>query len=381
MNELIYLDYNATTPLDERVLSEMLPYFTGKFGNASSKTHSFGWRAEQAVEIGREQVAKVINASSSEIIFTSGATEAINLAIKGVYEAYTIKGKRILFSDCEHKAVIDTCHYLATQGAEVIQVPCLTDGIVDVDYLANAITEDTILVSVMLANNETGVIQPVKKIGELCRRNKVLFFCDATQAVGKIEVDVEDLNIDIMCMSAHKFYGPKGVGALYVRRKNPRVTLKPLIHGGGQEMGLRSGTLNVPGIVGMGKAIEISQESLFRDSMTTSRLRTLFEQHMEVSGRVYINGSVKHRLPNTTNLLFEGINNVDLIKRSTNVAVALGSACTSVLQEPSHVLKAMGRTDAECNSSIRFSFGRFTTEEELNKAVQVFKKAISELRN
>lgn len=366
----IYLDYNATTPVDKRVLETMLPYFTEKFGNAASRTHAFGWVAEDAVATARKQVAELINCIDQEVIFTSGATEAINMAIKGVWENYQIKGNHIITTETEHKAVLDTCKALEIKGAVVTYLPVNHEGMVDLDDLRRALTPQTILVSIMYANNETGVIQPIRRMAELTHANNSIFMCDATQVVGKININVMDEHIDLLCLSAHKFYGPKGVGALYVRRKDPRVTLFPLFHGGGHERGLRSGTLNVTGIVGLGKACELAKQEMWDDAARISRLRTKLEQHLCDIQDVHINGSTKHRLFNTTNIAFLKMRSETLIRKIPNIAVAMGSACTSAIAEPSHVLKAMGLSDSASYSSIRFSLGKYTTAEEIDQTIQ-----------
>ncbi len=381
MKTPIYLDYNATTPVDKRVLETMLPYFTEKFGNASSRSHAFGWVAEDAVKTAREQVARLINCLAQEIIFTSGATEAINLAIKGVWENYQTKGKHIITVQTEHKAVLDTCKSLERKGAEITYLSVNRDGLIDLEELKNALTPQTILVAVMYANNETGVLQPIRKIADLVHANNSIFMCDATQAVGKIICDVEEDHIDLMCLSAHKIYGPKGIGALYVRRKNPRVTLFPQIDGGGHERGLRSGTLNVTGIVGLGKACEIAQQEMWDDSARISKLRTKLEQHLCAMENVFINGSTKHRLFNVTNITFQGIRSESLIRKIQGICISMGSACTSALVEPSHVLKAMGLSDKNSYSSVRFSLGKYTTEIEINEVNKVLSKIILELKN
>lgn len=362
----IYLDYNSTTPVDNRVLECMLPFFTDKFGNAASKTHSFGWFAEDAVKKARTQVSGLLNCGESEIIFTSGATEAINLAIKGVAEAYHSKGKHIVTFASEHKAVLDSCRHLNKLGFEISILPVMKDGLIDLSQIASAIRQDTILVSVMLANNETGVIQPISEIAEIVHNKGSLLFTDATQACGKIRVDVNELNADILCLSAHKMYGPKGVGALYIRRKNPRVTLIAQIDGGGHERSLRSGTLNVPGIVGLGKACELSVESFWDESSRLSYLRTKLEQKLTEKENVFIIGNIKNRLPNTSNICFQGIKAEKLLHLVPEIALATGSACSSALPEPSHVLLSMGLSYEDAYSSIRFSLGRFTSEKEID---------------
>src|SRR6185312_7397351 len=376
----IYLDYNATTPVDKRVLETMLPYFSEKFGNAASHTHAAGWTAKRAIDDAREQVSKLINCDAQEIVFTSGATEAINLAIKGVYQTYSAKGKHIITYATEHSAVLDTCKYLESLGAEVDYLSVDGEGLPDLQLLKKTIREDTILVCAMYANNETGVIFPVKEIAAIVHEKKSIFFCDATQAVGKIMVDVQDDGIDLMCMSAHKIYGPKGVGALYIRRKNPRVTLTPLIHGGGHERGLRSGTLNVPGIVGLGKACAIAADEMWDDAQRLSMLRTLLEQSLNDLGSVFVNGSQKQRLAHVTNLAFAGIKADRLIALLPGIAISMGSACTSALPEPSHVIKAMGR-ESLANSSVRFSLGKYTTEEEIKSVIAQVSDAVKKLRS
>jgi cysteine desulfurase len=370
MKKSIYLDYNSTTPVDKRVLDTMLPYFSEKFGNASSRTHSFGWIAEDAVKIARQQVADLINCLDQEIVFTSGSTEAINLALKGVWENYKSKGSHIITVKTEHKAILDTCKSLEKKGAEITYLSVNREGLIDLQELKTALKSETILVAVMYANNETGVIQPIREIAELAHSNNSFFMCDATQAVGKINIDVADEHIDLMCLSAHKFYGPKGVGALYVRRKEPRVTWFPQIDGGGHERGLRSGTLNVTGIVGLGKACEIAKLEMWDDAARISKLRTKLEQLLCDLPNVFINGSTKNRLFNTTNITFQGIRSETMIKKIPTIAVAMGSACTSALPEPSHVLKAMGLNDEDIYSSVRFSLGKYTTEEEINEVIE-----------
>lgn len=372
MKDFIYLDYNATSPVDKRVMDVMLPYFTEKFGNASSKTHAFGWVAEDAVKIARKQVGDLINCLDQEIVFTSGATEAINLAIKGVWDNYQSKGKRIITVKTEHKAVLDTCAHLEKKGAEVYYLSVNNDGLIDQEELKQAINDQTILVAVMYANNETGVIQPVKQISEITHQYGAFFFCDATQAVGKVNVDVQKEGIDMMCISAHKMYGPKGVGALYVRRRDPRVTLFPQIDGGGHERGLRSGTLNVTGIVGLGKACEVAKVEMLNDASRILALRNSLEQQIAAIDRVKINGNRQQRLFNTSNICFSGHRSETIIRQFPRIAVAMGSACTSALAEPSHVLKAMGLSDSDSYSSIRFSLGKYTTEEEIMEVVRLF---------
>lgn len=370
--QAIYLDYNASTPVDPEVLKMMLPYFQENFGNASSKTHAYGWKAEAAVEKARDQVANLIGAEAAEIIFTSGATESLNLAIKGVYEAYAVKGKHIISSVTEHKAVLDVLSRLEKNGAEITLLPVDREGRTDPEELRKVIREDTVLVAIMYANNETGVLQPINEISRIVHEAGSIFLCDATQACGKIRVDVNESGIDLLCISSHKLYGPKGSGALYIRRKSPRVVLNPQMDGGGHERGLRSGTLNVPGIVGLGAACELAGKYMWDEATRVSRLRTILEQQLEQSGACRINGSVKDRLPNTSNLLFPGRRAESLIKELGNIAIATGSACTSALPKPSHVLQAMGLSEEDAYCSLRFSLGRYTTEEEIRLVLKVF---------
>lgn len=377
----VYLDHNSTTPVDPRVLEAMLPYFSEKFGNAASKTHVYGWVAEAAVEQARERVAKMIGTTSQEIIFTSGATESINLALKGVFENYQNKGKHIVTISTEHKAVLDCCKYLETKGANITYLPVDREGLIDLDQLRNSITPSTLLVCVMYANNETGVIQPISEISKIVHEKGCFFMSDATQAVGKIQVNVESDSIDMLCFSSHKMYGPKGAGALFVRRKNPRVVLSPLIHGGGHERGLRSGTLNVPAIVGFGMACEIAAKEIWEDSQRTSQLRTMLEQSLLAIGNVFVNGSMKNRLPNVSNLCFQDKKADELIAKLPDIAFSTGSACTSAIAEPSHVLKAMGLSDEMAYSSVRFSLGKFTTKEEIEIATKSIIEKIKEIGN
>jgi cysteine desulfurase len=379
LKKQIYLDYNATTPVDQRVLDAMLPYFNIHFGNAASKTHAHGWLAADAVEQARQQVADLINAEKDEIVFTSGTTEAINIALKGVWENHKSKRNHIVTVKTEHKAVLDVCDYLSTQGATVSYLSVNREGIIDLHELQNIITDKTILVCVMIANNETGVIQPISEIAKLAHEKGAFFFTDATQATGKITIDVTD-GIDLMCLSGHKFYGPKGVGALYVRRKNPRVNLATIVHGGGHEKNLRAGTLNVPAIVGMGKAAEFAKTELWETGAQISKQRTKLEQYLLDAGNVYINGSTKNRLPNTTNLLITNVKADKLTAAVPLVSMAMGSACTSAAAEPSHVLKAMGLTDEEVFSSVRISVGKYTTDEEIDFAIEKITAAIKLLR-
>lgn len=374
MKTPVYLDYNATTPVDKRVLEAMLPYFSEKFGNAASRTHAFGWIAEDAVKTAREQIASLINCEAQEIVFTSGATEAINLALKGLWENYGSKRNHIITVTTEHKAVLDTCKHLEKRGAKVTYLNVDREGLIDLKELQQVITPETLVVAVMYVNNETGVIQPIQQIAEIAHTNGSFLFCDATQAVGKIQCDVQEEHIDVLCISAHKLYAAKGVGALYVRRKNPRVVLASQIDGGGHERGLRSGTLNVSGIVALGKACEIAQQEMWDDSIRISRLRTKLEQGLCDIGNVYVNGSIKNRLHTTSNLLFKGFRSEKLIAKLPNIAVAMGSACTSAIAEPSHVLRAMGLSDEDAYCSIRFSLGKYTTDEEVNYVLEQFRK-------
>jgi cysteine desulfurase len=366
----IYLDNNATTPIDARVLEAMIPFFTKYFGNAASRTHAFGWEADAAVEYAREQVAHLINAEPKEVIFTSGATEADNLALKGVFEIYKSKGNHIITAKTEHKAVLDSCKHLEKIGAEVTYLDVKGDGLIDTNELENAIRENTVLISVMYANNETGVIQPVKEIGVIAKKKNVLFFSDATQAVGKIPVDVIKDGIDLMSFSAHKIYGAKGIGALYVRRKNPRVTIASQIDGGGHERGMRSGTLNVPAIVGFGKACELCMIEMKKDAERMCKLRDKLEAELVETGNAFINGNREYRLPNVSNMSFKNVNSVNLLSAlSKNIALSSGSACTSGTNEPSYVLKAMNLSDEMALSSLRFGLGRFTSEEEIDYTI------------
>lgn len=369
----IYLDNNATTPVDARVLEAMIPFFTKYFGNAASHSHSFGWQAEEAVDVAREKVAQLINAEPNEIVFTSGATESDNLALKGVFESYSSKGNHIITVKTEHKAVLDSCKHLEKLGARVTYLDVNSEGLIELEDLENSITNNTILISIMYANNEIGVIQPIKEISTIAKKRGVLFFSDATQAVGKIPVNVIKDGIDLMAFSAHKMYGPKGVGALYVRRKNPRVRITAQIDGGGHERGMRSGTLNVPGIVGFGKACELCNVELKNDAQRTAMLRDKLENELlEIEG-TKVNGSTLHRLPNTLNMSFKNIDSTDLMMRfSKNIALSSGSACTSATQSPSFVLKALGLSDEMAFSSLRFGLGRFTTEEEIDFTIQQF---------
>jgi cysteine desulfurase len=377
----IYLDHNATTPCDPRVVEMMLPYFTDTFGNASSKSHAFGWQAEEAVKYAREQVASLIRAEAGEIIFTSGATESVNLAIKGVFEAYRSKGNHIITCATEHRAVLDTCNHLQKLGAEITILPVLPDGRLNMDELESVIRPETILISVMYANNETGTIMPVTEIGNVARKHDVLFFSDASQAAGKIPIDINKDQVDLLAISAHKMYGPKGVGALYVRRKNPRVKLIAQVDGGGHEKGMRSGTLNVPGIAGFGAACEISEREMVRDHIRLSDLRDRLEKNLLNIDGTTVNGSVFHRLPHVTNISFTDVDGTALLSGfNKNIAVSSGSACTSAKMEPSHVLTALGLEDERARSSIRFSLGRNTTEEEIDYTMQEVSEIINRLK-
>lgn len=373
---MIYLDYNATTPVDERVLEAMLPYFRQKFGNAASNTHAFGWAAAEAVAIAREQVAALIGASESEIIFTSGATESINLAMKGVAEAYAHKGNHIIIVKTEHKAVLDTATRLEFVGINFTYLNVNADGLIDLGELERMITPSTILVCVMLANNETGVIQPIAEISDIVHHKGSIMMSDCVQALGKLKVRVDNLGIDLMPMSGHKMYAPKGIGALFVRRKSPRVRLVAQIDGGGHEKGLRSGTLNVPAIVGMGKAAQICEANPSDEVEKLRKLRDLLEYSIQKMAKVRINGSILHRLPNVSNISFEDYRSEDILPKIRELAVSSGSACTSALMSPSHVLMAMGLSEKETYSSLRFSLGRFTTEKEIHLAIETLKMAL-----
>jgi cysteine desulfurase len=377
----VYMDNHATTPVDPRVLEAMLPYFTEKFGNASSRNHVYGWVAEEAVAQGREQIAKLVGATSKEIIFTSGATESDNLAIKGVAEMYREKGNHIITAVTEHKAVLDSCKRLEKHGFRVTYLPVMKDGLIDLDDLKRAMDDKTILVTIMAANNEIGVVQPIAEIGKLCHERGVLFHSDATQAVGKMPIDVQEMGIDLMSISAHKMYGPKGVGALYVRRKGPRVQASPIIDGGGHERGMRSGTLNVPGIVGLGKACEICAQEMPEESCRLAGLRNrLKDRIFGALDKVYINGSMEHRLPQNLNVSFAYVEGESLLMGINDVAVSSGSACTSATLEPSYVLKALGTGDEMAHSSIRFGLGRFNTEAEVDYVAERVIETVQRLR-
>lgn len=375
MQGLIYLDHNSTTPVDSRVLEAMLPFFSHEFGNAASRTHRFGWYAAQAVESARERVAEWLGCEPQEVFFTSGATESINTAIKGVAQAYASKGKHIITVQTEHKAVLDTCTALQEQGYEISQLHVDREGKIDLHELKSLLRNDTILVAVMLANNETGTLQDLAAIAELVHANQSILFSDTTQAFGKMRVDVNELGIDCCCISAHKAGGPKGAGALYIRRKSPRVTVLPLLHGGGHERGIRSGTLNVPGIAALGKAAELAINETWDRATHLSAWRTRLEQYITEDDRGFINGSVKDRLPNTSNIMLRGIKADKLIMQLPDIALSTGSACTSALPEPSHVLRAMGLSTGEALASIRISLGHTTTEAETIRAREAIRAA------
>jgi cysteine desulfurase len=377
----IYLDYAATCPVDPRVVQVMLPYFTESFGNAASRTHAFGWTAEEAVERARDEIANTIEADGKEIVWTSGATEANNLAIKGVAEYNAEQGNHIITLVTEHKAVLDTCKYLERHGCTVTYLPVDANGLVTVEQIEAAITDKTVLVSVMFANNETGVIQPIAEIGALCRRKKVLFHTDATQAFGKVPIDVEAMSIDLMSLSAHKIYGPKGIGALFVRRRKPRVRLAPQIHGGGHERGNRSGTLNVPGIVGFGEAARLAREDMPEESKRIAGLRDYMRDRiMTEIEHTHLNGAREHMLPGHLNISFSYIEGESLLMALKDVALSSGSACTSASLEPSYVLRAMGLDDELAHSSLRMTIGRFTTKEQLDFVVDLLRRHVARLR-
>jgi cysteine desulfurase len=392
VNLPIYLDYNSTTPVDPRVLEAMLPYFTQKFGNAASRSHAFGWAAEEAVEVAREQVAALIGAEPKEIVFTSGATEGDNLALKGVFDAYAAKGNHIITVSTEHKAVLDSCHHIERLGGEVTFLPVDHEGLIDLEKLSAAIRPTTILIAIMYANNEIGVLQPVKAISEIARRHGVLFFSDAVQAVGKIPVNVDTDGIDILTLSAHKIYGPKGIGAIYVRRRSPRVRLGAQMDGGGHERGMRSGTLNVPAIVGLGKACELCAAELrgategtgpagASEPMRLAELRGRLESGLLSIAGARVNGSRLHRLPHTTNISFSGVDGQALLAGlGKDVALSSGSACTSASMEPSYVLKALGTPDELAHASLRLGLGRWTTAEEIDYAIGRIRETVLRLR-
>lgn len=377
----IYMDNHATTPLDPRVLEAMMPYMTGIFGNAASRNHSFGWEAEQAVERSREQIAKLIGATAKEIIFTSGATESNNLALKGIAEMYRERGNHIITEVTEHKAVLDTCKKLEKQGFRVTYLPVKGDGLVDLEELERAMDDQTILVSIMYANNEIGVVQPIKEIGALCHKKNVLFHTDAVQAVGKIPVNVQSDNIDVLSLSGHKIYGPKGVGALYVRRRNPRVQISEQQNGGGHERGMRSGTLNVPGIVGLGAACEIAGNEMETEAKREIELRDYLRHKLEAAlDYTQINGNMEHHLPGNLNMSFIYVEGESLLMGINDIAVSSGSACTSATLEPSYVLKSLGLGDDVAHSSIRFGLGRFNSKAEVDYVADKLIDVVSKLR-
>ena len=377
----IYLDHNATTPCDPRVVEAMIPYFTNDFGNAASRNHPFGWKAEEAVDNAREQVARLIGAEAKEIIFTSGATEGDNLALKGVFEMYKNKGNHIITCNIEHKAVLDTCKHLEKEGAEVTYLKVNDDGLIDLKELEAAFKPTTILVAIMYANNEIGVVEPMREISAMAKKRGVLVFSDATQAVGKIPVDVNKDGIDLLAMTAHKMYGPKGIGALYVRRKNPRVKVTAQVDGGGHERGMRSGTLNVPGIVGFGKACELCMNEMEAEAKRLSKLRDKLETALLKLEEAYVNGDKQHRLPHVSNISFKYVEGEGLMMGfNKDIAVSSGSACTSASLEPSYVLKALGLGDDLAHSSLRFGLGRFTTEEQIDYTIEQVTKTVNKLR-
>jgi cysteine desulfurase len=377
----IYMDYHATTPVDPRVLDAMLPYFTQTFGNAASRNHPFGWEAEEAVEKARKQVADLIGANAKEIIFTSGATESNNLAIKGVAEMYREKGNHIITCVTEHKAVIDTCKKLEKLGFRVTYLPVQKDGRIDLDELRAAISDKTILITIMTANNEIGVIQPIAEIGAIAKEKGIIFHTDAVQAAGKVPFNVNEMKVDLVSISAHKMYGPKGVGALYVRRRSPRVLLSEQISGGGHERGMRSGTLNVPGIVGLGTAAEICRTDMATESERLRQLRDRLNAALHNNlDEIFINGSMEHRLPHNLNISFAYVEGESLLMGINDVAVSSGSACTSASLEPSYVLKALGAGDDLAHSSIRFGLGRWTTDEEVDYVVEKLTSVVQRLR-
>ncbi|EIJ67765.1 IscS subfamily cysteine desulfurase [Pasteurella bettyae] len=378
----IYLDYAATCPVDERVAEKMMQYLTkdGIFGNPASRSHKFGWQAEEAVDVARNHIADLIGADSREIVFTSGATESDNLAIKGAAHFYQTKGKHIITCKTEHKAVLDTCRQLEREGFEVTYLAPQTDGLVNLDELKAAMRDDTILVSIMHVNNEIGVIQDIKAIGDLCRERKIIFHVDATQSVGKLPINLSELNVDLLSMSGHKLYGPKGIGALYVRRK-PRVRLEAIIHGGGHERGMRSGTLAVHQIVGMGEAYRICKEEMEEEMARLTKLRDRLYNGLKDIDETYVNGSMEHRVGSNLNISFNFVEGESLMMALRDIAVSSGSACTSASLEPSYVLRALGLNDELAHSSIRFTMGRYTTEEEIDYTIELVKKAVTKLRD
>jgi len=378
---MIYLDNNSTTQIDKEVLDDMMPYLKEMYGNAASRTHKFGWEANDAVKLSRERVSSLINAKPDEIIFTSGSTEGINFLIKGVYDQYSEKGNHIITVKTEHKAVLDVCSYLENKGAEITYLNVNEDGLIDLEELIDSITEKTILISIMYANNETGVIQEIKEIGNIARKNNVFFMTDATQAVGKIPVDVVEDNIDLLTLSAHKLHGPKGVGAVYIKRQFPKIKVTPLLHGGGHEKGYRSGTINVPGIVGLGKASEIAKKNLPKYENVLRLRKQLEEELCKIEG-VTINGHKENRLPNTTNISIDGVDAEALIIKIRNeFAIASGSACTSAEVLPSHVIMAMYNNEDKAFSSIRISIGKNTTEIDIQQLLKIFKEKLKKIKN
>jgi cysteine desulfurase len=386
MDKVIYLDNNSTTQVDQKVIDAMLPFLTNEYGNPNSQ-HLVGLVAKEAVDKARHEVANLIGASTNEIVFTSGATEAINLALKGVAESYSTKGNHIITVSTEHSAVLDTCNYLTAKGYEVTYLPVKYDGLIDLSVLKSALRDDTILVSVMIVNNETGVIQPLREIGKIVHGSGALFFTDATQAVGKMQINVDDFEVDLLCFSGHKFYAPKGVGALYVRQQSNRVKLKPILHGGGHERGLRSGTLNVPGVVALGSACSIAQGEMSKNFKKIVQLRDYLEAELLKLEGTIVNGNLENRLYNTTNILFRGADSDAIIMGLSNpdnnlplIAVSNGSACTSASIDPSHVLTAMGLNENEAFSCIRFSLSKFTTKEEIDVVIGAVKNVVSGLR-
>ena len=382
MSKAVYMDYLATTPVDPRVMEAMVPFFTSVYGNAASRNHQFGWEAEEAVENARKSIADAIGAKPSEIIFTSGATESNNLSLAGLWEMYKEKGNHIVTLVTEHKCVLDTSEYLQREkGVDVTFLTVKEDGLIDLDELKSALRDDTLLVSVMFANNEIGVLQPIAEIGKLCKERGIFFHTDAAQALGKVPINVEELGVDLLSMSGHKVYGPKGIGALYVRKRKPRVKLKPIIHGGGHERGMRSGTLNVPAIVGFGKAVEIAIDEMEGETKRASKLRDRLEQALlKELDYTQVNGSVENRLPGLSNISFAYVEGEGLMMAIPDIAVSSGSACTSASLEPSYVLKALGLSDELAHSSIRFGIGRFTTEKEVDYVVQSMIKGVRKLR-
>jgi len=377
----VYLDHNATTPCDPRVLEAMLPYFTEHFGNAASRNHAYGWQAEEAVKYAREQVAKLIGAESQEVIFTSGATESDNLALKGVFETYAGKGTHIITCNIEHRAVLDPCRHLEKLGAEITYLKVKNDGLIDLHELEKSFKPTTILVAIMYANNEIGTLMPIKEVSAIAKKKGVLVFTDATQAVGKIPVDVNEDGIDLMAFNAHKIYGPKGVGALYIRRKNPRVKLTAQMDGGGHEREMRSGTLNVPGIVGFGQACEICMNEMRSDGERINRLRDKLEVALSGIKGTCVHGNKHYRLPHVTNISFKDAESEGLMAAfNKDIAVSSGSACMSASLEPSYVLKALGLKDDLARGSLRFSLGRYTTDDEINYAIEKVTNAVNQLR-